>query len=421
MRVLLVNQVFYPDVAATAQHADDLARHLVRHGHEVHAIASRSIYGKKGATLPRHEVVEGVHIHRVGKSLFGKSSIIARLADFALFYVAAFWKALRTPKPDVVVCFTTPPFISLVGWLLRVLRGSKYVYWVMDLYPDVAVACGVVKPASPITRLCEKLNRFCLKRADEVVVLGRCMRQRVLDKGIAPDRVHHIGVWSDADEVAPLTRAENPYTERWNLADKFVLMYSGNFGLAHDVKTMLGAAEALRDDDRFLFLFVGGGKRKDEIGAFVDEKKLTTAVVADYQPRDQLHASLSSGDAHFVSMIPGAEGTVVPCKLFGIMAAGRPTVFIGPPESELALVLAEHDAGVVVEPGDVPGLVNAIRELADNRGRTEQMGANARLGLRATYGREMACEAWRSLLESLTIAQSTPPAARPDTPREPTP
>ena len=261
MRVLLLNQVFYPDIAATAQHAHDLARDLVAHGHEVQVIASRSIYGERGAPLARREDLGGIEVHRVGRSLFGKASVAARLLDFGLFYVAATVKALTIRRPDVVICFTTPPFIALVGWLLRVLRGARFVYWVMDLYPDVPVGCGVMRQGSLACRFFESLNRFCLARADRVVVLGRCMMERVLSKGIDPGHVRFIGVWCDSEAVQPIPKEENPYRLRWNLQDKFVVMYSGNFGLAHDVATMCEAAAALADDQRIAFLFVGGERR----------------------------------------------------------------------------------------------------------------------------------------------------------------
>lgn len=411
MRVLLINQVFYPDVAATAQHADDLARHLVRHGHEVHAIASRSIYGKKGAALPREEQVDGVKIHRVGQSLFGKASIAARILDFGLFYVAAMWKALRTPKPDVVVCFTTPPFIALVGWLMRVLRGSKYVYWVMDLYPDLPVACGVMKPRGLSTRFFEGVNRFCLRKADRVVVLGRCMQERVAAKGVSGPSVQHIGVWSDAAEVAPVPRSENPYREEWGLGDRFVVMYSGNFGLGHDVETMCAAAKELDGEDSIRFLFVGGGKKKARVEEFVRTEGLSNCVLADYQPREKLHQSLSVADVHLASLLEGVEGIMVPCKLFGIMASERPAVFIGHPTSELSRVIEEHEAGFTVRQGDVEGLVALIRELAADRERTERLGGNARRALSEAYSREAACERWRELLEEVVGERSADAAA----------
>jgi glycosyltransferase involved in cell wall biosynthesis len=408
MRVLLINQVFYPDVAATAQHADDLAQHLVRHGHEVHVIAGRALYGQKGASLPARETHEGVRIHRVGRSLFGKSSTIGRAVDFALFYLAATVKAFRLPRADVAVCLTTPPFIALLGWLVRATRGSRFVYWVMDLYPDAPVVTGMFKPRSPVTRVLERINRFCLRRADASVVLGRCMEELVRAKvgdangaSASRARIERIGVWSDAAEVAPLPRQDNPFRRDWSLGDAFVVMYSGNFGLLHDVDTMLQAALRLRDDERVRFVFSGGGKKKDSVERFVREHELENVTLSPYQPREKLDALLSCADAHLATLTPGAEGVVVPCKLFGIMAAGRPTLFVGSAKSELARVLDEHDAGVVIEPGDVDGLVAAITGLADDRARAERMGSAARRALADAYSRESACERWRAVLESV--------------------
>ncbi|MCA9284796.1 MAG: glycosyltransferase family 4 protein [Phycisphaerales bacterium] len=412
MRVLLINQVFHPDVAATAQHAHDLARHLVAHGHEVEVIASRSLYGSTGAMLPRHEVVDGIEVNRVGRSIFGKAGLAARAADFALFYAAAALKSLRVRRPDVVVCFTTPPFIALLGWALRGLRGCRFVYWVMDLYPDLPIACGAMRENGLLARILERVNRFCLRHADRVVVLGRCMLERVRDKGVDHGQVVHIGVWSDQAEVKPIERSANPYRVEWNLGDRFVVMYSGNFGLGHDVRTMCQAAERLQGDDRIRFVFAGGGKRKAEVEAFVREHRLANAVLAPYQPRERLDASLSCADLHLVSLSEGVEGIMVPCKLFGAMAAGRPTVFIGHPSSEIARVLEEHGAGAAVRQGDVEGLVATIASLVEDGERRRAMGARARTALGAAYDRDAACERWRILLEETVGATgATAPGA----------
>ena len=162
-RVLIINQCFYPDVAATAQHAWDLARELNSRGYRVSAIASRSVYGQRGAQLAAAETVAGIKIHRVGSSWFGKGSIVGRIFDFAAFYVLAAWKALTISRQNVVICLSTPPFIVLVGIVLRAIRGGKVVYWVMDLYPDLPITCGVLAPTSPFAMLLEAVHRWCLR------------------------------------------------------------------------------------------------------------------------------------------------------------------------------------------------------------------------------------------------------------------
>jgi len=396
--VLLINQVFYPDVAATAQHGHDLARHLVSQGHRVSVIASRSIYGSKGAALPSFEEVDGIQIHRVAKSYFGKSSILSRVFDFALFYIAATWKAFWIKKHDVVICLTTPPFIALLGRLLKMLKGSKMIYWVMDLYPDLPVACGVMKPKSLTTRFFESINRYCLRSADAVVVLGRCMRDRLADKGLPLDKVSIVGVWADENEIEPSSRATNPFRTQWEIGDRLLVMYSGNFGLGHDVKTFLAAATELKDDDRIRFAFVGGGKKKQIVDQHVTEQGLTNCLLAPYQPREKLGYLLTAADVQLVSLLEGIEGIMVPCKLFGIMASGRPALFIGSRTSEISRVIEDSNCGFTIQQGDSESLVKAIRSYADGEQDYELAGNRARSALSENYSSGIRCKQWEQLI-----------------------
>ena len=402
MRVLLINQVFYPDVAATAQHGHDLARDLVRHGHEVTAISSRSLYGDKGSTLPARETVDGIEIHRVGRSFFGKVGIAGRFADFLLFYVAALLKALLLSRHDVVVCFTTPPFIAVVGRLLRLVKGTRFVYWVMDLYPDVAISAGLMKERSLAARVLERINRGCLRKADAVVVLGRCMRDRVLAKGVDPDRVELIGVWSDHSEIDPESSGINSYRQEWGIGDRCLVMYSGNFGIGHEVDTFLEAARRLKDDDRIRFAFVGGGKRKADVEEYIERHGLQdTCIPAPYQPRERLGDLLTAADVHLASMLPGWSGVMVPCKLFGVLAAARPVLFIGPRESEVSQVVDELDCGSTIVPGDVDELVARIEDLARHPDSARASGLRGRNGLLDEHDAPHRLLAWRSLLEGV--------------------
>lgn len=404
MRVLLINQTFYPDVAATAQYGHDLARHLVGCGHEVTAIASRSMYGSAGAVLPADEMVDGIRIVRVGKSVFGKSSIAARVVDFALFYVAASWKAFTLPRHDVVVCFTTPPFIAIVGWLLRVCRGTRFVYWMMDVYPDVLVACGVASRRSPLTWSLDRLNRFCVRRSDRTVVLGRCMRDLLLRKGVPADRLELINVWADPAEFTAADDPTNRYRREWNCGDRLLVMYSGNFGIGHDVATIAAGVIALRDRDDVMFAFVGGGKRKAELLRLLRDAGVTNFVEADYQPRQRLGELLAAADVHLASLLPGAEGVMVPSKLYGVLATGRPVIYVGEPIGEVARAIEESGSGVVTPPGDGPAFAAAVCRLAENRAEARGMGERARESVIRTWGAGRALEQWRALIESLDSA-----------------
>lgn len=406
MRVVFLNQTFHPDVAATAQHAFDLARHLAAQGHEVHAVASRSLYGERGVALPAEETVEGVRIHRVGRSWFGKAGIAARLLDFVRFIASSTRRLLVLPRPDVIVCLTTPPFIALAGLLARRLRGGRVVIWSMDLYPEAPVAFGVMRRGSLLVRLATKIDRFCLNRADAVVALGRCMRDRLLAKGVDPDRLHVIGVWSDEREIDDAGDA-NRYRDRWGVGDRFLVMYSGNFGLGHDVDTFLGAAERLRDDDRVRFAFVGGGKRWPEVETFVRARGLAHCVLEGPQPRSDLGSLLTAADLHLVTLKAGVEGVMVPSKFYGILAAGRPAILVGGPDGEIARTIAEESCGEVVPVGDVDGLVEAIVDRLEHPATASGEGLRGRDALRERLSRRVRCEAWRRLLERWDPAPAT--------------
>ena len=272
------------------------------------------------------------------------------------------------------------------------------VYWVMDLYPDVPVACGVMREGAFVTKFFESINRFCLRKSDAVVALGRCMYERILQKSIDPNRVHIIGVWSDSEEVKPVPRSTNRYREAWGIGDRLLVMYSGNFGLAHDVDTFLAAAKRLAKNDRIRFAFVGGGKKKKIVDAFIQDERLGNTVLAPYQPRDQLDELLSAGDCHLVSLINGAEGIMVPCKLFGVLASARPALFIGSPHSEAARIIAEEDCGVTVDQGDADALVDAIERYAECPELLQSHGTAAREALVRTHAAAHRCAAWEELL-----------------------
>lgn len=408
MHIILLNQAFHPDVVATAQVAKDLADHLTRRGHKVTAIASRSIYGKTGAVLAKTEEIpvsgaagRTITARRVGFNLFGKKGTLARVADFGLFYALAGLKLLTIPKPDVVVGFSTPPYIALLGLVSRFFRGSKAMYWAMDLYPDVMYASGMLKPTGLISSILERMHQRLVRKADATVVLGRCMQGRMLAKGLPKERIHFIPVWSDDSGVRPVPRETNQVRAQWGLGDAFTVMYSGNFGIGHDAETLKSAMLALKDRSDIRFVFVGGGKRRPEIEAFIKQHALANASYHDYVPRDQLAESLCVGDVHFISLREGMEGLIVPSKLFGIMAAGRPSIFVGNPGSEIARVLAESDSGLLVREGDGKGLTAAIEGLAADRTAAAAMGARARTTMIGKYDATTACDQWVALIESL--------------------
>jgi glycosyltransferase involved in cell wall biosynthesis len=345
--------------------------------------------------------VDGIRIVRAGQSVFGKRGLATRAFDFISFYLAALWRVIWLPRQDIVVCFTTPPFIALVGILLRWVKGTKVVCWTMDLYPDVPVAAGVLRRGSMAHTLFDAVDRFALRHADRVVALGRCMQQRLLDKGVDPARLEVINVWADGDEVRERAPEDNALRAAWNVGDRFVIEYSGNFGIGHDGDTMYRAMQTTRGDDSIRWVIVGGGTKREELESFVRDHDIVNAVLKPYQPREALGELLSLGNVHLVCIAENFSGLLVPSKFYGVLAAGRPVLYVGPRHSEVARVIEESRCGMVVPQGDSDGLVSAIQRLHGDRAQAQSMGHRAREAFERHYTRAKACARWLQLLQRL--------------------
>jgi colanic acid biosynthesis glycosyl transferase WcaI len=201
MRILFLNQYYVPDIAATGQLLADVAEELGAQGHEVHVICSRRSYYGGAAEFRPYEVTNGVYIHRVRATGFGRGRPVGRMIDYLSFYVLAAWRALRLAKMDVCVALTTPPFIALIGLMLRRLRGTKVVVWSMDVYPDVAVAFEVLGEKSLLYRLLARVNRRVSREAVAVIALGEVMMERLAETGVTHDKIVVVHNWVPGEGV----------------------------------------------------------------------------------------------------------------------------------------------------------------------------------------------------------------------------
>jgi glycosyltransferase involved in cell wall biosynthesis len=400
-RLLFINQYYWPDHASTAQHLTDLAEGLAAEGHEVHVVCSRGGYRERGTRPPRHEVHNGVTIHRVDATALGRKSTLTRMTDYLSFYARAFWLGLLLPRFDVVTTLTTPPIIGLVGTILRRLKGSRHIYWSMDLHPDASLALGKMSPRNPVVRGLRWLSDLVYRQADKVVVLGPYMMDRIAAKGVRSDRLATIPVWSRRDEIYPMPREDHPLREELGFEGKFVAMYSGNLGLAHSFDEFLEAARRLRHRDDVVFLYVGDGPRLAEVKSAQESEGLENIRFLKYFPREMLHASLSMADVHLISMREEMTGIVVPGKLYGAMASGRPTLFVGPDHCESADTIRWADCGATIRLGDVEGLVAAIEGFADDHEGALEMGRRGRSAFLARHEKDGCCAAWSAMIGGL--------------------
>ncbi len=366
MKILLLNQAFYPDVVSTAQHLGDLAAALAEKGHEVTVVTGRRAYDDPDKLFPARETWRSVRICRIFSTRFGKAAKWRRAADFASFIVNCCVRLAFLPRHDVVVTLTTPPLISFIGaWRAKLWR-AKFCYWVMDLNPDEAIAAGWLRADSFVGKMLEQMSRFSFRRADKIIALDRFMRDRITAKGIAPDKILVIPPWSQDNDVRFDAAGREQFRKAHGLQDKFVVMYSGNHSPVHPLDTLMQAAERLKDDPSIAFCFIGGGSEFKRVQRWAEAGKRANVLCLPYQPLAQLSASLSAADIHVIIMGDAMLGIVHPCKIYNILSVSAPVIYIGPKPSHVTEILSRlgnEYPSMCVEHGKADLLANQIQNL----------------------------------------------------------
>jgi colanic acid biosynthesis glycosyl transferase WcaI len=401
-RIIFVNRYFFPDHSATSQILSDLTFHLAATGHDVQVITSRQLYDDSRAALPESEDINGVQVHRVASTRFGRAALSGRALDYLSFYRSVRRHLHAVARPgDTIIAKTDPPLLSLALERTARNRGAYLVNWLQDIYPETAAVLGVPLVRGPISTLLIALRNRSLRNADAAVVVGELMASRVQAFGVPAARVHVIANWCDDDAIQPL-RTKNPLREAWDLDGKFVVGYSGNLGRAHEYETVLTAAEQLRNEPRIVFLMIGGGKNFEDVARAVRARGLEDVFrFQPYQQRDMLPMSLGVPDVHWLSLKPELEGLIVPSKFYGIAAAGKPMIMIGDERGEIGRLIRQHRCGIVIAPGASTILFETLRRWANEPQVIQEKGMRARQMLEAKFTKHASLARWRQLINQL--------------------
>jgi colanic acid biosynthesis glycosyl transferase WcaI len=374
---VLLNQTFYPDVMATGQHLSELAVELVSRGHQVTVITGRRAYDEPTVTFSKREYWRGINIIRVASTRFGKNSKLARACDFASFLICCCLQLMFLPSADVILALTSPPLISVLAAVFAKIRRARFVYWVMDLNPDEAIAAGWLIPNSFPARMLERLSVFSLRRANKIVVLDRYMRQRVFSKGVGSDKIMVLPPWSHDNVVRFDAVGREAFRKKHGLEGKFVVMYSGNHSPCHPLDTLLEAARQMQGDRELIFCFIGGGSEFRRIQRSLAEGRDSAPVnivCIPYQPLEALSASLSAADLHVVVMGEPFVGLVHPCKVYNILNVGTPFLYIGPARSHVTDIYSAGANGICLRAthGEVKRVIEHINSIRHRPQRTSK-------------------------------------------------
>jgi glycosyltransferase involved in cell wall biosynthesis len=393
-RLLFINRYAWPDESATAQMLTDLSEGLAARGRVVTVVTSRQRLDDPRADLPAREARNGVQVIRAWTTRFGRGNLAGRLIDYLSFYVSAFIAVLAHARAgDLVIAKTDPPMLGAVIGPAAWLKRAALINWWQDVYPEIAVRLGVLREGSLLVHLLLWVRNRLLRHARLNVVVGERMRAHL--EAAAPGAAFAvIPNWSADLPHTAVPSPDNPLRREIGAGDKVLFMYSGNLGRAHPFDALLEAGERLRERRDLHFLIVGGGARLEQVRNEAAKRGLRNWSFLPYQPRERLAESLGAADVHLVTLDPAVEGLIVPSKIYGVLAAGRPSVFVGAASGEVAQVIEKHGCGRPAPHDDAAAIQRVIEQLAADPARRRDMGQRARNAFETAFTPTHAMQRW---------------------------
>lgn len=399
-KLLVVNQYYAPDLASTGQLAAEICESLAEQGFEILVVTGQPSYTALSPTAPPYEVRNGVSVHRISMGeIRGRERLRTRLAGYVRFLWGAFRKArslARSERPEVVLTFSNPPFVGVIGAYLANRYGLRYVYVLHDIHPDILVATNWVHLPRSVFWAWERVHRWVLKRADDIIVLGDGMKHTLVkDKGVPPDKILVIPLWG-RPELEPAPKDQAIRRELRIGDDELLLLYSGNMGIMHLLDPILDAA-ALIPDFPVHFLFVGDGQQRQHLVSRVQNEQLDRVRFLHFQPEDRFKRLVAAADACFVALQPGLEYLALPSKTFTFLSAGRPLISVMAPGADIARLVAETGCGWNVTGGEE--LARLVRYLVDHSDELARRGQQGRRVYEERFRRSTIIEEYARVMQ----------------------
>jgi len=374
MHILLFNEYYPPDTSATAKIAAQVAEALAQR-HQVTVVAGRPSYDPDEFypfVFLRRDMRNGVTVERVGSTAYPRHQMRRRVSNYLTYLALAVPRAIAL-RPDIVLAMTDPPVAGIAGAFVARRLGRPFVYNIRDMYPDMAVGGDIVRPGTWVN-CWEKMHRRALKQAARVIVLGDDMRDRILAKGAAPERVVVV---RDGTSSPPASMPEqnDPVVQELRCGFGFVVLHAGNLGFYGAWGTLLKTAQILGNENTGL-VFIGGGANRAALE--LSAANSPNVRFLPFRPVEQVPHVMMAGDLHIVTVRRGLEGVVVPSKLYSTLAAGRPVLAVAAATSDAARIVVESGCGLAADPDDPAAVAAAIRELRGDPSRLAEMGRRAR-------------------------------------------
>lgn len=403
LKICIVTEFFPPDYAPTGQLIEELSLYLQQSPEvqKVEVFTGQPSYAYSIESAPSRENRGNLRIQRSRVSQLWSNRIRGKTLKGLIFTIRAFLHILRNSfRHHVFLLTTAPPFLQVAVYLVnRICLGKvSYVCLIYDLYPDIAINLGVISRHHWLSKFWLWLNHQMWKESQQIIVLSDSMKARIAEQyPLVTNKISVIHSWCDPYLIKPMVKSDNWFAQKYDLVDKFTVLYSGNMGRCHDMITIIDSIEQLQNEP-IQFVFIGDGDKLAYLQKQVEQLQLSNCLFLPYQDKQDLAFSLTACDLSLVSVDEGFETLVAPSKLYSALAVGKPVAVISPPTSYLRQLIAEGKWGESFDNGDSKGLANFIRELSQNPDLVEKMGKNARKTLEAHYTPQIIAEEYLRVL-----------------------
>lgn len=402
-RILFLNRCFYPDVEATGQFLTELCEEL-ENDFIVHVICGNPLYRKvKKRGLIHKTYHRNITVWRVNNTTLPKKFFLTRVVNLISYFIPCFLWTFFIKKMDYIVAETDPPLLASIAYVYSKIRRCRFIYYSQDIWPQVGIVNeGMTNPL--ITTVFKGINGFLYKKSDRIIVLGRDMKKRLEEENHVPSfKIGIVENWADPNKIFPIHREDNLFLQKHAIENKFVVMYSGNIGLSQELENIVYAAASLKEIKDILFVLIGEGASKEKLLHLTESLGLPNVKFLPYQEKEELKFSLNAAHIHLITLKEGMKGYIVPSKVYGIMASGRPFIAAVDKDCEIDKLVKEFYCGLTVSPSNVEELKSAVLWAFHNKEDIEKMGENGRKALENFYSRKICTRKFKDILQKLIV------------------
>lgn len=365
MKLKLISEFFYPYQTSTQKILTELAEDLVEQELDVSVLTTKNAYREEKQTLKKYEVYKGIKIKRIAASSFSRDSFIGRILNYLTFTTGILFNLLFKNDYDKILFVSNPPLVPFIGYLVNKLRRKPYVYLVHDVYPDVAIKLGVIKPQSLIAKIMNFINNKIYQNAEKIIVLGEDMKKVIVKKGINPDKIVIITNWADSTKNYPVNVSEEFY-KKYQLNNKFNILYTGNISKVHAIDSVLELARRLKDYPDIQFMIVGDGNRKQYIEEVKKKESLDNISLANYMFGEEYNTLLNCANIFITTLQDGIEGLGVPSKTYTYMSVYKPLLAVMSETSEIGKMVNQYQLGAQYNAGSEDEMAKFILNQKNN-------------------------------------------------------